>query len=249
MRKLFLAVLLIFSSILGFGQNIPKPMSPPRLVNDFAGMLTANERQRLEQKLRIYHDTTTTQIYIVSITSTDGYALAQLSPMIIDKWGIGWKDKNNGVLILLKPKTVGEAGEVFIGTGYGMEGVLPDAYAKRIIEQIIIPNFKNGNTYQGLDQAVDAIIKYALGEYQGKPQTEEDIDMVDLIIWLLIFVILFFILLRRGGGKGGGSRGGGIFFLPFFFGGGGGGRSGGGFGGFGGGGGGRSGGGGAGGHW
>lgn len=250
----FFAALLIAGTTLA--QSLPKPLKPPRLVNDFTGMFTAQEQAALERKLRGYHDSTSTQIYVITIDSTDGYTLAQLSPVFFREWGIGQKEKNNGVLILVKPKRGQEQGDVFIGTGYGMEGVLPDAYCKRIIEQVMIPHFRRGDYYSGIDNALNAIIAYASGEYKVD-QTGEG-NMPGGLIPLAIFVVLMIIFLsgRKGGNSSGkGNSGGGgssIFFLPFLLGGKGSGGSSGGFGGlggFGGGGGGMSGGGGAGGRW
>jgi uncharacterized protein len=244
----FLAALLIAGATPA--QNLPKPMQPPRLVNDFAGMLAAPEQQALERKLRGYHDSTSTQIYVITIANTDGYTLAQLSPMLFKEWGIGQKEKNNGVLILVKPKRGQEHGDVFIGTGYGMEGALPDAYCKRIIEQVMIPHFRREAYYSGIDNAVNAIIAYTSGEYKADKAGEK--NMPGGLIPLAIFVVLAIIFLsgRNGGnGKGGGGISDAIFFLPFLLGGKGRGGSAGGFGSFGGGGGGMSGGGGAGGRW
>jgi uncharacterized protein len=259
----FLTALLIAGSTLA--QSLPKPMQPPRLVNDFTGTLAPQEQQLLERKLRDYHDSTSTQIYVITIANTDGYTLAQLSPEFFKEWGIGQKDKNNGVLILVKPKQGREHGDVFIGTGYGMEGVLPDVYCKRIIEQVMIPHFRREDYYLGIDNAVSAIIAYASGEHKADKQG--DGNMLGSLIPLAIFVVLIIIFLtgHRGGGDKGDGKGKGkglgdaIFFLPFLLGGGGSKRGssggfgdfgGGGFGGgFGGGGGGLSGGGGAGGRW
>jgi len=258
MKKLFFAILL-FLSLPAVAQTLPRPMQPPRLVNDFSNLFTSHEQALLERKLRDYHDSTSTQIYVITIDNTDGYTLAQLSPEFFKQWGIGQKDKNNGMLILIKPKRVGEYGDVFIGTGYGMEGTLPDIYCKRIIEQIIIPHFRQNEFYAGVDKAASAIIAYASGEYKADRRAGEQPNS---LIPLLIFAILIaiFILGRKHGG-GGDDKGkhdgsSGMFFLPFIFGGGRGGSFGGGSfgsggfgGGFGGGGGGFSGGGGAGGRW
>ncbi|MDR0712099.1 MAG: TPM domain-containing protein [Prevotellaceae bacterium] len=247
----FLAALLIAAST--SAQSLPKPMQPPRLVNDFTGTLTPQEQQSLERKLRDYHDSTSTQIYVIAIANTDGYTLAQLSPVFFKEWGIGQKEKNNGVLILVKPKQGREYGDVFIGTGYGMEGVLPDAYCKRIIEQVMIPHFRREDYYSAIDGAVNAIIAYASGEYKAEKSAQGDMpgSLIPLAIFVLL-IIIFFAGRKDGGNGKGKSRGAGdaIFFLPFLFGGrGGSGGSSGGFGGFGGGGGGMSGGGGAGGRW
>ena len=251
MKHFFLAILLLLSLSVA-AQALPSPMQPPRLVNDFTNLFTSHEQALLERKLRSYHDSTSTQIYVITIDNTDGYTLAQLSPEFFRQWGIGQRDKNNGVLILIKPKRVGEYGDVFIGTGYGMEGALPDIYCKRIIEQIIIPRFRQNEFYAGVDEAVNAVIAYASGEYKANGQTgEQPSSLIPLLILLLLFVIFCFGRKRGGGNdQNKGSNNSGIFFLPFFFGGGSsyGGSSGFG-GGFGGGGGGFSGGGGAGGRW
>jgi uncharacterized protein len=230
-------------------------MQPPRLVNDFASLFTPQEQAALERKLRSYHDSTSTQVYLITIASADGYTLAQLSPEFFKRWGIGQKEKNNGVLILIKPKRVGEHGDVFIGTGYGMEGVLPDAYCKRIVEQVIIPHFRQNEFYSGVDKAIDAIIAYASGEYKSNEKAGEQPGSLIPLLILALLIAIFYAGRKHGGGNDRGKGGGGLFLLPFLFGGfGGRGSSGfgrGGFGGgsFGGGGGGLSGGGGAGGRW
>ncbi|MDR2814024.1 MAG: TPM domain-containing protein [Prevotellaceae bacterium] len=250
----FLAALLIAGAT--SAQSLPKPVQPPRLVNDFAGTLTAHEQQSLERKLRNYHDSTSTQIYVITIADADGYTLAQLSPVFFKEWGIGQKEKNNGVLILIKPKQGREHGDVFIGTGYGMEGALPDAYCKRIIEQVMIPHFRREDYYSGVDNAVSAIIAYASGEHSAEKSAQG--NMPGSLILFAIFVVLIIIFLSGRKGDNGNGKGRGvsdaIFFLPFLLGGKGRGGSSGGFGsfgggGFGGGGGGMSGGGGAGGRW
>jgi uncharacterized protein len=233
-------------------------MQPPRLLNDFAAIFAPQQQLAIEQKLRIYHDSTSTQIYVVTLANTDGYSLAQLSPLLFEQWGIGQKDKNNGLLILVKPKRGAEHGDVFIGTGYGMEGVLPDAICKRIIELEMLPHFRTNDYFSGINAAVDAIISAAAGEYRAVPKANNGAPSRVIPLLVLALLIAIFIAGRKGNGKGnGGSKrnNSGLFFLPFLWGSGR--RSSGGFGsggfggmgGFGGGGGGRSGGGGAGGRW
>ncbi|MDR0687565.1 MAG: TPM domain-containing protein [Prevotellaceae bacterium] len=241
----FLAALLIAG--LARAQSLPQPMQPPRMVNDFAGMLSPQQQRLLERKLQDYHDSTSTQVYVITLADAQGYTLAQLSPMFFKEWGIGQKDKNNGALILIKPKQENEYGDVFIGTGYGMEGALPDVYCKRIVEQVMIPHFRREDYYQGIDSAVSAIIDYASGEYKAdkSEQGGSPGSLIPLAIFALLIIIFF--TGRKGGGKGKGVGNAIAFFLPFLLGGGRRGASPGG--GFGGGGGGMSGGGGAGGRW
>jgi uncharacterized protein len=266
MRKLTLFIALIFS-LTAFGQSInnvvPKRPVPPHLVNDFAGVLTPEQEHSLEEKLLDYADSTTTQIAMVTMNTLDDYPIEDVALEILRQWGVGMKGKNNGIVILAAITDR----DVWISTGYGMEGSVPDITAKSIIDNDILPAFREGNYYRGFDMATSSIFKAAAGEYQApegytsrnKGGSSGGISIGKII---LAFIILMFLLNRMGGGgKGGGymSRrgygrrgGGGFIFLPGGFGGGsgggfgGGGFGGGGFGGFGGGGGG---GGGAGGSW
>src|SRR4030095_1964890 len=114
----FLLILLLPFS--GFTQDFPEKPSPPRLVNDFTNTLSGEEINSLENKLIIYNDTTSTQIAIVMIHSLDGYPIDDYTFQLAEKWGIGQKGKNNGVLLLVAK----DDRKIFIATGYGMEGVM-----------------------------------------------------------------------------------------------------------------------------
>ena len=224
--------------------SLPARPNPPRLVNDLVGMLSPGETQQLEQKLVAYNDSTSSQLAIVIVKSTGLYAPADYAFSIGRKWGVGQKGKNNGVVLLWATSDR----KIFIATGRGMEGAIPDAIAKRIVSQIIVPNFKQQQYYQGLDGAVDELFRRATGEYKSDPRANDG-GGGSIFIWLIIgLAVLFFIIRSRGGGGGGGNRyrGGGGMFLPYIllsgggsssgnWGGGGGGGGGGGFGGFGGG--------------
>ncbi len=207
---LFLLVLLTCVRI--HGQNIPPAPNPPRLVNDFANQLNANEKQELERKLVSYNDSTSTQITIVIVNSVKPYPMADYAFQLGREWGVGQKEKNNGVVVLW----ASDDREVFIATGYGMEGVLPDALAKRIVEQVILPEFRNGQFYKGLDRAADTIFKYATGEYKADPKTSSDESVAPLLIALVIFIILIFFISRSNkndkGGPGNRSGSGPVFW-------------------------------------
>jgi uncharacterized protein len=250
MKKLFL-LFIVFGIHSLFAQNIQPRPNPPAAVNDFAHLLAPFQKDALEQKLRSYNDSTSSAIVIITVPDLQGYDIAEVSLKYLRDWGIGVKGKNNGVVIMVAKAER----KARIETGYGMEGVLPDIVSKQIIDQRMIPFFKNNDYYAGLDNAVDAIIKAAAGEYKADPGAEKsDKPSVGTII---ILVIIFFVIISvfSGGGGGGGgsymSRKGSRSFLgglPWFLLGnmlGGGGRGGGGFGGggFGGGGGGFGGGG------
>ena len=231
----------------------PVPAKPNQLVNDWGDMLSASEEQSLEQKLDAESDSSSTQIAVLTIRQLNGFDIAQLSFKIGDAWGIGGPSQDNGVLILVSK----DDREVFIATGKGMEGYVTDVLAKRIIENIIIPDFKEGNFYQGLDEGTEAIIKLASGQFvdeiPNRPQNGPPAAGVFIIIVIIIIIIW---IINRFRGRGGGyiSRRG-YYPRPWLWGGGfggggfGGGFGGGGGGGFGGFGGGSFGGGGAGGRW
>ncbi len=267
--KKFLSILVLFfllPATLLRAQDVPARPDPPRLVNDFAHVMTGDQVASLERKLVDYDDSTSVQIAIVTVPDIGDNAIEDYALKIFRTWGIGNKKTNNGVLVLADIKDH----KVYIATGLGMEGAIPDITAKSIIDNEIVPNFRGtgqDNYYRGFSFAADALIKAAAGEYKapagyGK-RGRHDGGGVGNIIGFLVFIfilIVIFISRNRGGGGGGGGlfRGSGI--LPFMigtmvgrgFGGSsdrGGGWSGGGGGGFGGFGGGNSGGGGAGGSW
>lgn len=264
MKHLLFTISLLLSLSV-FAQNIdkyvhdslPKP-NPQKLVNDFANVLTLEQEQALERKLVAYDDSTTSQIAIVTIKTTGDYEIEDIAIEILRQWGLGDKDKDNGIVILAAIVDR----RIDIETGYGMEGVIADITAKNIIENDIVPAFKEENYYRGFDNATNSIIRAAAGEYQapaGYRKTKGGgISLGKIIVAFFILMIVLNMFGGGGGGRGGGfmsRRGyrgfGGPVFFPGGFGGsgGGGGFGGGGGGGFGGFGGGGGGGGGAGGSW
>jgi len=176
-------------------QEIPEPMQPPRLVNDFAAILTQNELASLEQKLRNYHDTTSTQIYIITVTDLMGYDIADFTVRLGEKWGIGQKGKDNGAIILIKPRIGNERGEAFIATGYGLEDVIPDALGRRVIDRELIPNFQEGEYYRGFDAATTAMINLASGKFSADGYMGTGGFV--MLFPMLIIIILFFVLRRN----------------------------------------------------
>lgn len=244
-------------------QQVPAPPTPPRLVNDLAQVMQPQEVAALEQKLVSYNDSTTSQIAVVTVPTLGGNDIADYAQKLYESWGIGSKNNNNGILVLVAI----QEHQARIQTGYGLEGAVPDALAKRIISNTLVPAFRQNQYYAGLDRATDQLIALARGEYKADPaQTQRSRGSRDRTgsgagFWIIIGVLILIFLLRsRGGGGGRGGRGGlgGGFMPPIIFGdfsggrgvfGGGGFGGGGGGGGFGGFGGGSSGGGGASGSW
>jgi uncharacterized protein len=221
-----LALLVSFGS---FALEVPP--NPNRLVNDYAGVLGSSKANRLESKLRSYMDTTSTQIAVVTIPSLEGDDLFDFSQRLAEKWGIGGGENDNGVLLLVSIKDRA----IRIHTGYGTEGAIPDAIAKRIIENEIKPAFRQNDYFFGIDRATNAMIQALAGEYKGTPQKKGrgPASFIPFVVILLIFIIGSW--RRRYTGYS--SRGRGYYGTPFIGGFGGGSSSGGGgFSGFGGGG-------------
>ena len=198
---------LLFANI-GFAQKIPARPNPPRLVNDYADILSDKEERALEHKLVAYSDSTSTQICVVTVTSLDGTTSDDFAQKLGEKWGVGTKN-NNGVVILVKPKTADELGDVSIQVGYGMEPYITDAVNYGIRTKEMIPAFKEGNYYKGIDNAVDAIIGLASGAYKADKYAEDDISD-GAILAGLIFVIFLYLVLKsfnnttKGGNTGSG---------------------------------------------
>lgn len=201
MTKLRYLLSFFFLVTLGLSaQDIPPRPNPPKLVNDLDNQLNPTEVAALEQKLVAYNDSTSTQIVVVIVSTVEPYAIGDYAFKLGRDWGVGQEGKNNGIVLLWAATDR----KVFIATGYGMEGAIPDAIAKRIISQVIIPEFKNSMYYRGLDRGVDAIIQYASGEYQAEATGDEEFPS-----WLLVFIIAFIVIMiimsrNRGGGSGGG---------------------------------------------
>ncbi len=265
LRLVGLSLLLLVGGLHAFADDsrYPAKPNPPRLVNDFAGILKGNEAAQLEQKLDGFSQSTSNQITIITVKDLGGQDVEEFTLEMFNRWGIGADGKNNGVLLLVSITDR----KAWITVGRGLQGVLTDAKSGEIFRNQIVPAFKEGNYYQGLSDASDAIIAVTKGEYKGDgAQPRQKHFPITGIIILVIFIV-FILRMFRGGGGGGGNymSGGGLgnfmtgMFLGNMLGGGfgrgegggdsggwGGGDGGGGFGGFGGG---SSDGGGAGGGW
>jgi len=195
-RFTVLSFILLLSFHPSTAQEFPDPMQPPRMVNDFTGLLTESEASSLEAMLREFHDRTTTQIYVVTVADLRGYDKADYASRLAEQWGVGQKGTDNGVMILIKPKTLSEKGEVFVAVGYGLEAVLTDAQANRIVDLDMIPRFRESDFYGGLESAITAIMKITEGEFtadQYLKQAEPGgvSSFIGLIIMIVILSIIF----------------------------------------------------------
>lgn len=207
--KIATIALLLFTGTL-FSQ-IPARPTPPVLVNDLASVLSQDQKSELEHRLVDFSNKTSNQIVVAILNSLEGYDKAEVAYSIGEQWGVGDSKFNNGIVILIKPKKGSERGEAFIATGYGLEGALPDAVCKRIIEYEMIPQFREDRYFEGINAALQVIMPIAAGEYsheQYKKGAEgELIPALGVLFFIMIFVIAM--IARKGGGTtniGGGNR-------------------------------------------
>ncbi len=206
--NIFYKVIIAISFLLVANSNafaqfkIPEKPTEQTSVYDYINLLPSSERNRLEEKLIRYSDTTSTQIVVAIISSTDGENINYLGAQWGHKWGIGQEKEDNGVLILLAK----DDRKIAINTGYGMEHLLTDAMSKRIIERDIIPYFRNNDYAGGLNRGADAIFEVMTGEYQGTRQSSSNDFPIGFFFFLFIVFIIILIAIsknRRGGNNGG----------------------------------------------
>lgn len=207
MRLRTLAVILTAAISFAAVAAIPPRPQPQRLVNDFAKIFTKAQVYELESTLVAFDDTTSNQITVVTIPDLEGYDVSDYAIKIGLDWGVGGKKMNNGVVLLVKPKNSSGKGRVSIQVGYGLEGAIPDAYCNRIIEQILIPAFRENNYYGGVRAACDKLMALASGEISVRREFEGEGE--GLIGNILLGAVIFFILMvlisgRKGDGPGGG---------------------------------------------
>ncbi|WP_448375161.1 TPM domain-containing protein [Fervidobacterium sp.] len=246
---LFFFVFMFFSSMSVFGDNFPSPM-PYKYINDYVGVVDQEYIQKIISIGKELEEKTTAQVTAVVVKSLEGLSIEEYAVELFRKWGIGQKDKDNGVLLLV---AIADR-EMRIEVGYGLEGAIPDGKAGRIRDEYIIPYFKQGDYSKGVYYGYLALANEVAKEYNIEltfdvnaelpESSSENISIEEIVFIVILIIVLFSIFSRRGiryigprGPMGPGSFGG-------FGGFGGSGRSsGGGFGG------GRSGGGGASGKW
>ncbi|WP_334056615.1 TPM domain-containing protein [Polaribacter sp. P097] len=203
-KKWFLFIAILFS-LQTFAQGFQIPEKPKfqTSVYDYVNLLSQSQKSNLENKLVRYSDTTSTQIVVAIINSTEGENINYLAANWGEEWGIGDAEKDNGVLILLAKNDR----KIAIQVGKGVEYLLTDFQSKRIIERVIIPEFRKGDFYGGLDKGSDYIFKTLQGEFKGtRIQEEKGFDPG--IVFFILLIVIFFIIISRGNknNRGGGRR-------------------------------------------
>jgi uncharacterized protein len=202
---ILLFLISVFSNFL-FTANaqfeIPEKPDFQTSVYDYINLLSPTQKSSLEEKLVKYSDTTSTQIVVAIISSTEGEYINYLATNWAEKWGIGQAKEDNGVFILLARNDR----KINISTGFGVEHLLTDRMCSRIINNDIIPYFKQNDYYGGLNVGADSIFKVLSGEYQGTRQSDSGDFPVIVIIFLILIFIIFIIAIAKSKGGGGGNR-------------------------------------------
>ena len=208
----------ILLSVIGSAQELPAAPSPFRLYNNLSKemptFLNASEADLLEQRLRSFNDSTGNQIVVLIIDDLLGYEDWEYATEIGQKWGVGQKDKDNGIVFLIKP--TGGQGErkTFISVGEGLEGAIPDALTGQIINYEVIPYFKEGEFSAGVNKGVTVLIDLANGEYSADEYAENagggGFGLWLVGLFLIFWLVAFFLGRKNGGGMGGTFYGGGF---------------------------------------
>ena len=200
-KALFLLTLLFSFTLFSQGYKIPDKPKLQTSVYDYVGLLSSAQKSNLENKLVRYSDSTSTQIVVTVISSTEGENINYLAAQWLTKWGLGQAKVDNGILIVLAK----EDRKIAISTGFGVEHLLTDFQSKRIIERVIIPEFKKGDYYNGLDKGSDYIFKTLNGEFQGTRKNDSEGFDPGIIIFIIIIIVVFILISR--GNKNNGSGG------------------------------------------
>lgn len=238
MKKLFSVIcfgiiLSIVLSVSAFAVKLPEP-TKDFFVNDFANVLDEEDEKELMKIGENLFVKTGAQVVVVTVDTLDGADVSDYALELGRKWGVGDKEKNNGVVLLL---AVSER-KVTIQVGYGLEGRLPDGKTGRILDKYAVPYLKNNDFSTGLSEAYKAIVSEVYAEYgETPPENLEDYDTVDVsdstafkiirtVILIIVILVLIFGRRRRhmffgsffggfyngnNGGFGGGHSSGGGF--------------------------------------
>lgn len=205
--KFVLLTAILFGNLTFAQFTIPKVPTEQTSVYDYADVLQPDEEAQLKEKLIRYSDSTTTQIVVITIESLQGEDIGILTPKWGHAWGIGGSEKNdNGVIILLAEKER----KIWISAGYGLEDRLTAGIGGEITRNIIIPEFKAGSYYKGLDKGTDALFDVFKGKYKGERKKAKKDGSVPILPIIIIIIVIIFIIAKNKGNGGGnhGNRGG-----------------------------------------
>ena len=191
-----------FTSLLVFEARAAEviPPKPAHYFNDYAGLVSQGTADRLDNQLTQFERDTSTQVVVAVYPKMQSDSdIADYTRRVAQAWSVGQKKENNGVVLFVFPQDR----KVFIQTGYGAEGALPDATAFDITERHIKPHFRTQDYDGGLTEGVDLICKALRGEYKGSGKTVAEGNQGNTsggggaLIFLIILVIIIIVMVRR----------------------------------------------------
>ncbi|MBO7047631.1 MAG: TPM domain-containing protein [Spirochaetia bacterium] len=196
MRKLFLLLLIIIASI-ALADDVPGYSS---YVNDYAGVITEKDKTSMEEVAKEVEEKTGAQIAVLTVKSMEPYAsIDEFGMAVAEKWKVGEKGKDTGIIIILAM----DERKVRIEVGYGLEGIFNDAKVGRILDNTIIPYFRGGDFSAGLRRGMFKIadtigteMNVELDE-RAKMQDNNFTERLCMLIFFIIFVSIFLMMIRR----------------------------------------------------
>jgi uncharacterized protein len=237
LRRAFLAALVVTLVAAAASAGLPIPPPPDHRINDYAGVLSADERARLEDKLRARERESSNQVVVAIFRGLQGESLEDYSIRLAQAWRVGQKGLDNGVIFLVFV----DDRKMRLEVGYGLEPKLTDALSSQILRQVVAPRFREGKVADGIATGLDAIEQVIAGTYKAAPQGQRargqgvfPILLLFIVIGGLLTIVVPALLtshVRRQGWTGGSRGWGGPIIFPgggWGSGGGGGGGSGGG---------------------
>ena len=205
-----LLVMMCLNGITVFAADIPNH-TEDFYVNDYAGIFSDEQRDRIVEAGKELYDATTAQVVVLTIDTTDGEAISDYALEVGRDWGVGTRGENNGVLIVLAV----EDRQVWVAVGYGLEGRLPDSKTGRMIDENAIPYYKNDEFADGTEQLYFALLNEVRQEYGmdtvDAPEAASASDDIDwegtlFAIGIVIVLVIIVIIISNRPDKKGGNR-------------------------------------------
>lgn len=191
MRRFLLLLLLALAAPIAHAERFDCSLSTPRdqerLLFSYAKLLDDGDQAAINERLSAFARETSNQFLVLIVDTLCGMEASDLAFEVGERWGIGQKGFDNGIVFLIKPTGGTGDRKVFIATGYGLEGAIPDATCKRIVEDEVIPRFKQGRFADGINAALDVLMPLAKGEFDYRSYGRKKAP------WGFILMVLIFI--------------------------------------------------------
>ncbi len=186
---LFIILLLCFWPFLAYGLDVPKLQG---YVNDYAGMISPSVKSKIEERLRTFEQSDSTQIVILTIPSLEGENIEEFGIKVAERWKIGQQGKDNGAILIVSK----QERKIRIEVGYGLEGRLTDLTAGRIIDLVIKPRFKQGDFDGGFVAGVSSLIDATRGEFtaERRPVHQRQRGVPPFLTFFLFLAVFTLIL-------------------------------------------------------